>query len=82
MKVLESREISIDINTEDFKNGTFAKAEGLPEKLTGNEPQFIQDYWNYYKTKRGFHKRSINSYGNWNLTSSLSLINLHFIRII
>lgn len=62
--------------TEDFKNGTFAKAEGLPEKLTGNEPQFIQDYWNYYKTKRGFHKRSINSNGNWNLTSSLSLINL------
>ena len=62
--------------TEDFKNGTYAKADGLPEKLTGNEPQFIQDYWNYYKTKRGFHARSINSNGNWNTTSSLSLINL------
>lgn len=61
--------------TEDFKTGTYAKAEGLPEKLTGNEPQFVKDYYGYYKTPRGFHKRSINSNGNWNLTSSLSLIN-------
>ena len=62
--------------TEDFKNGTYAKASGLPEKLTGEEPQFIKDYFNYYKTKRGFHARSINSNGNWNMTSLLSLINL------
>lgn len=62
--------------TEDFKNGTYAKASGLPEKLTGEEPQFINDYFNYYKTKQGFHARSINSNGNWNMTSSLSLINL------
>ncbi|MBQ7450827.1 alpha/beta hydrolase [bacterium] len=61
--------------TEDYKNGTFAKADGLPEKLTGNEPQFVKDYWGYYKTKRGFHARSINSNGKWNMTSSLSLIN-------
>ena len=61
--------------TEDYKKGTYAKADGLPEKLTGNEPQFVKDYWDYYKTKRGFHKRSINSNGNWNMTSSLSLIN-------
>ena len=62
--------------TEDYKNGTYAKAAGLPEKLTGEEPQFVKDYWNYYKTKRGFHERSINSNGNWNTTSSLSLINM------
>ena len=62
--------------TEDFKNGTYAKAPGLPEKLTGSEPQFVQDYWGYYKTPRGFHKRSINSNGNWNTTASLSLINM------
>lgn len=62
--------------TEDFKKGIYAKASGLPEKLTGEEPQFIKDYWGYYKTKRGFHARSINSNGNWNMTSSLSLINL------
>ena len=62
--------------TEDFKNGVYAKAPGLPEKLTGDEPQFVKDYWGYYKTPRGFHKRSINSNGNWNVTSSLSLLNM------
>ena len=62
--------------TEDFKNGTYAKAPGLPEKLTGEEPQFVKDYYGYYKTSRGFHKRSINSNGNWNMTSTLSLINM------
>lgn len=61
--------------TVDFKEGTFKKADGLPQKLTGNEPQFVKDYFGYYKTKRGFHERSINSNGNWNMTSSLSLIN-------
>ena len=62
--------------TEDFKNKTYAKATGLPEKLTGNEPLFVKEYWEYYKTPRGFHKNSINSNGNWNTTSVLSLINL------
>lgn len=63
--------------TEDFKNGSFAKAGGLPDSLRGDEPQFIKDYFNYYKNKdRGFHPRSINSTGGWNLTSSLSLINM------
>lgn len=66
--------------TEDFKNGTYAKAPGLPEKLTGDEPQFVQDYYGYYKTPRGFHKRSINSNGNWNTTSSLSLINMPILQ--
>ena len=51
--------------TEDFKNGTYKGADGLPEKLTGNEPQFVKDYWGYYKTKRGFHTRSINSNGKY-----------------
>ena len=62
--------------TEDYKNGTYAKAAGLPGKLIGKEPQFVQDYYSYYKTPRGFHKRSINSNGNWNMTSSLSFINM------
>ena len=65
---------------EDFKKGTYAPAAGLPEKLTGEEPQFVQDYYNYYKTERGFHKRSINSNGNWNMTSTLSLINMPILQ--
>lgn len=62
--------------TQDFKSGTYAPQGGLPEKLSGDEPQFIKDYFDYYKTPRGFHKRAINSNGAWNLTSSLSLINM------
>ena len=62
--------------TEDFKNGKYVKAPGLPDKLTGDEPQFVKDYVGYYKTKRGFHVRSIGSNGGWNTTSSLSLINM------
>lgn len=62
--------------TEDFKNGTYAKGSGLPDKLTGEEPQFVKDYFGYYKTQRGFYKRSINSNGNWNMTSVLSFINM------
>ena len=62
--------------TEDYKNGTYAKSQGLPDKLTGDEPQFVKDYVGFYKTKRGFHKRSIGSNGGWNTTSSLSLINM------
>ena len=66
--------------TEDFKNGTYAPAPGLPDKLTGEEPQFVKDYYGYYKTDRGFHKRSINSNGNWNMTSTLSLMNLPILQ--
>ena len=62
--------------TEDYKNGTYAKSQGLPDQLTGDEPQFVKDYVGFYKTKRGFHKRSIGSNGGWNTTSSLSLINM------
>ena len=62
--------------SEDFKKGTYAKASGLPDKLSGDEAQFVKDYYDYYKTKRGFHKRSINSNGNWNMTSALSFINM------
>lgn len=61
--------------TKDFKTNTFAKAPSNPDHLKGDEPQFLKDYWSYYKTERGFHPRAINSNGNWNLTSSLSFIN-------
>lgn len=61
--------------TADAASGTYAPQPGLPEKLTGGEPQFVQDYWHYYKTKRGFHPRSLNSNGNWNVTSFQSFMN-------
>ncbi len=60
--------------TKDAMSGTYAEAAGLPDQLSGNEPLFIKEYFEYYKTPRGFHKRSINSSGHWNTTSALSLI--------
>ena len=60
--------------TKEAQGAPIAGAPGLPDKLTGDEPQFVQDYYNYYKTKIGFHPRSINSNGHWNVTSALSLI--------
>ena len=66
-----------DINnqrTKEAQGAPIAEAPGLPDELTGDEPQFVQDYFNYYKTKIGFHPRSINSNGHWNVTSALSLI--------
>lgn len=62
--------------TADFKSGTYAAEAGLPDKLTGAEPQFVKDYYDYYKTPRGYHKRSKNSNTGWNMTSALSFINM------
>ena len=54
----------------------------LPEKLQGNEPQFIVDYFNYYKTPRGFHPNSINSNGAWTVTNPLSFMNMPLLTYI
>ena len=61
--------------TEDYKNGSYKLAGGLPEERPA-EPQFFSDYWDYYKTPRGYHKRSLNSNGGWNVTSALSFTNM------
>lgn len=50
--------------------------QGLPNKLEGNEPQFVKEYFDYYKTARGFHPRSINSNSSWAATSAFSLMNM------
>lgn len=63
--------------TRDAQSGTIAPSQaGLPNALKGDEPQFVKDYFDYYKTKRGFHPRSINSNGAWNATSSLSFMTM------
>jgi len=67
----------------DAENGTYApSSNNLPEKLTGNEPQFVKDYFDYYKTPRGFHKRSINSNASWTATSPLSFMNMPILSYI
>lgn len=61
--------------TEDYKNGEYKLAGGVVDPVPEDAPFFVKDYHAYYKTKRGYHKRSLNSNDGWNVTSSLSLIN-------
>jgi fermentation-respiration switch protein FrsA (DUF1100 family) len=68
---------------EDAKNGTPAPGpRNLPEKLQGNEPQFVIDYFNYYRTPRGFHENSANSNGAWTITNPLSFMNFQLLTYI
>ena len=62
--------------TVDYKNGNYALAGGLPDVAPEDAPFFLKDYVDYYKTKRGYHKRCLNSNGGWNITSSLSFANM------
>ena len=61
--------------TEDYKNGSYALAGGVVDPLPEDAPFFVKDYHDYYKTNRGYHKRSLNSNGGWNVTGTLSFLN-------
>ena len=62
--------------TEDYKNGSYALAGGVADSIPDDAPFFVKDYYDYYKTKRGYHSRSLNSNGGWNVTSALSFLNM------
>ena len=66
--------------TEDYKNGSYALAGGLPDSVPNDAPFFVKDYFDYYKTKRGYHARSLNSNGGWNTTSALSFLNMPILQ--
>ena len=59
----------------DFASGTCELGGGVPDKLPDDAPEFVKRYYDYYKTRRGYHARSLNSNGGWNKTSALSFIN-------
>ena len=60
----------------DYKNGEYAHAGGLPDSVPKDAPFYVKDYFDYYKTSRGYHPRSLNSNQGWNVTSPLSLLNM------
>ncbi len=62
--------------TTDYRNGSYELAGGLPDVVADDAPQYVKDYFAYYKTERGYHKRSLNSNGGWNKTSALSFLNM------
>lgn len=62
--------------TADYSSGSYERAGGVVDPLPADAPQFVKDYYAYYKTPRGYHKRSLNSNDGWNKTSALSFLNM------
>jgi fermentation-respiration switch protein FrsA (DUF1100 family) len=60
---------------EDYKNGTYKRAGGLPDKCPDDAPLFLKQYCDFYKTPRGYHKNALASTNGWNETAGLSLMN-------
>ena len=65
-----------NVRNEDYKNGEYALAGGVVDSLPEDAPQFIKDYYAYYKTPRGYHKRSLNSNGGWAVQTHTSMMNV------
>lgn len=75
-------QMRVDLNkqrTEDYRNGSYKRSVMNP-KPAADAPQFMKDYYDYYKTKRGYHERSINSGQGWNLTSNLGFMNSQILQ--
>lgn len=59
----------------DLKAGEYTLGSGVVDPLPEDAPYFVKDYYDYYKTDRGYHKRSLNSNGGWNVIGCESFIN-------
>ena len=71
----EAREAINRQRTEDYRSGTYARAGGVVDPLPEDAPFFVKDYYDYYKTDRGYHERSLNSNDGWTVTAGTSLAN-------
>ncbi|MBE6816621.1 MAG: alpha/beta hydrolase [Ruminococcaceae bacterium] len=60
---------------EDLKKGDYTLGGGVVDPLPEDAPYFVKDYYDYYKTDRGYHARSLNSNGGWNIVGCESFIN-------
>ena len=61
--------------TLDYQSGTYALGGGVVDPLPYDAPFFVKDYYDYYKTERGYHPRSLNSNAGWNVTGCMSFMN-------
>lgn len=71
----EARKMFNAQRTEDYKNGTYKLGGGVVDPLPEEAPFFVKDYYDYYKTSRGYHARSLNSNDGWNVTGAMSFLN-------
>ncbi|MCX7771210.1 MAG: alpha/beta hydrolase [Proteobacteria bacterium] len=86
MTLEERTKLLEDLSLQRWKDAEVGKpAYGpriLPEKLKGDEPKFVVDYFNYYRTSRGFHPRSANSNGAWTVTNPIPFMNMPILTYI
>lgn len=66
----------------DAEAGTFAYGPEYTKEPKGDEPQFLKEYYDYYRTARGFHERSVNSGNSWTATTPLSFMNMPILTYI
>lgn len=66
--------------TAEYKSGVYELGGGVVDPLPEDAPFFVKDYYDYYKTKRGYHARSLNSNGGWNKTGCMSFMNMPLLR--
>ena len=62
--------------TKDYRNGSYQRAGGVVDPLPEDAPFFVKDYYDYYKTERGYHPRSLNSNDGWAASTGTSLMNM------
>ena len=66
--------------TKDYASGSYALVGGVVDPLPDDAPFFVKDYHDYYKTERGYHPRSLNSNGGWNVTGCMSFMNMPILQ--
>lgn len=66
--------------TRECKEGFYVRGGGVVEQLPDDAPFFLKDYYDYYKTDRGYHNRSLNSNEGWNVTGCMSFMNLSILQ--
>lgn len=72
---MQQRKKYADQRIVDYKEGTYARGGGVVDPLPADAPGFVKDYYDYYKTDRGYHARSLNSNDGWNITGTMSFLN-------
>lgn len=66
--------------TKEYREGVYVRGGGVVDPLPEDAPFFVKDYYDYYKTDRGYHKRSLNSNEGWNITGCMSFLNMPILQ--
>lgn len=75
-KRFEKRKFLNSQRTKEYKESHYVQGGGVIDRLPDDAPFFVKDYYDYYKTTRGYHKRSLNSNNGWNITGCMSFMNM------